>query len=281
MQNGFPGTSLHWGSVLHSTHCGVRPPPAVVSQTHLWVVLGVVGHAVVSLALHTSHVPGPIGEGTHAGLVVVGHREVAPALPLLPLHFTHVLFVHTGLDDGQLLLSVHGTHVFVVRSQTGRVGSEHVTPPATPAGSGAKDAGFALHSTHLPAFGSGATKHAGSAAVHGKAPPVPALPVQPTHVCWVGSHDPLLMLAPTPHADEFVALHSKQPLSMHAGWSAVGHRVSGTGAGSVPLSAVQAVQDPGVPAQIGRPSGHPHLPLMQLSPAGQAGRPAPQFCPHD
>lgn len=52
LQKGRPGTSEHWASTRHSTQTGETPPPAAVSQTHLCVVLGVVGHAVTSLALH-------------------------------------------------------------------------------------------------------------------------------------------------------------------------------------------------------------------------------------
>jgi hypothetical protein len=159
LQNGFVGSVQSVAAVagLHSTQTLF-----VVSQTGL---PGMAAHAVASLALHCSHVPGPVGEGTQAGSVVVGHAEVAPEL-WLPLHCTHVLLVQTGLAAGHVLLLRQFTHTFVLVSQTVLVGSfVHATVP--------------LHSPHAPLG-----RHAGFADVHGNLfvglDSEPKSPVQPT-----------------------------------------------------------------------------------------------------
>jgi hypothetical protein len=156
LQNGFDAS---WQSPppLHSTQTSF-----VVSQTGLPAMAA---HAVASLALHCWQVPGPVGEGTHAGSVVVGHAEVAPEL-WLPLHCTQVLLVQTGLEAGQVLLLRQFTQTLVPVSQTVLVGSlVHAT--------------VALHSPHAPV-----ARHAGFAEVHGNLfvgeDSEPKSPVQPT-----------------------------------------------------------------------------------------------------
>src|SRR5262245_48404586 len=53
-------------------------------------------HAVSSVAVHSTHVPGP-PLGKQAGRCNVGHRLGVPGGELLfPLHGTQALFVHTG-----------------------------------------------------------------------------------------------------------------------------------------------------------------------------------------
>jgi hypothetical protein len=237
LQNGLPGTPLQSGPVLHSTQMLLT-----TSQTGL---PGIAAQRVVSLALHSSQVPGPEGEGTHAGLVVVGQRDVAPEL-LLPLHRVQTLLVQTGVFEGQVALSrqltqtpsVGGT--FAPRSQTVFVGSRvQITGTA---------GSFELHSTQAPAFAP-AVRQAGFAAVQGNlfaGPGVdPKLPLQPTQVLRSTSQEPRLPV----QAVALLWLHSRHAPFTHAGLAAVGQALGL----ATPKSAVHAVQP--LAMQTGSPEG--------------------------
>lgn len=235
LQNGL--ATLHSAGVLHSTHTLF-----VTSHTGL---PGICAQRVRSLALHSSHVPGPFGEGTQAGLVVVGHFELAAEL-LLPLHRTHCLLVHTGAFEGQVALVVQLTQTpcvggtFAPRSQTVFVGS-FVQMTGT-------SGSFELHSTHAPALAP-ALRQAGFADVQGNLlvgpGGEPKLPVQSTHLFKSVSHEPLLPV----HAEALLWLHSRHAPFTHAGSAALGHAVGL----ATPKSAVHAVQP--FAMHTGRPDG--------------------------
>jgi hypothetical protein len=234
-QNGFSGSWQSPGT-LHSTQT-----LSVVSQTGL---PGMSAHAEESLALHCSQVPGPVGDGTHAGFAAVGHFEVAPELKL-PLHCTHCLLVQTGVAAGHVALVRQFTQtpcdggMSDPTSQTVLSGLVQSTP--TPGV-------FESQSTHFPALRP-VRRQAGSAAVQGNlfAGPggEPKSPEQPTQTLFVVSQVPLLPV----HAVVLVALHWTHALFTQAGSAAVGH-APGT---PLPKSPVHEVQ-PWL-MQTGRPAG--------------------------
>lgn len=243
LQNGLPGTAAQSGAALHWTQTLL-----VVSQTGL---PGMAAHAVTSLALHCSHVPGPEGDGTQAGSVVVGHAELAPE-PWFPLHCVHCLFVHTGFAAGHVVLTRQLTQVFTARSQTVFVGSlVHATVP--------------LHSAHAPLG-----RQAGFAFVQGNSlvgpGGEPKSPEQPTQRFRSTSQEPLLPV----QAVALVWLHSTQAPATQAGLPAVG-QADGP---PVPKSPVQAVHP--FAMQTGRPLGQSaevvhgsHANVCSLPGAGQ------------
>lgn len=106
LQNGVCGGQS--GFERHWTHSLV-----VVLQTGVEPV-----QAVVSPALHCTHVPAPAPASVHAGLTAVGHAEDTAA-PKLPLQGEHTLLVHTGLSAAHWVLDVQFTHKFVTVLHTG------------------------------------------------------------------------------------------------------------------------------------------------------------------
>lgn len=198
LQFGVSGVLAQSAFTLHCTHTLL-----VVSQTGL---PGMRAHAVESLALHCSHVPGPVGEGTQAGSVVVGQAEVAPEL-WLPLHFTHCLFVQTGVEPGQVELSRQFTQTWFGTSHFVLFGS-------------LLHCASVEQSTHWPLG-----RQDGFAAVHGNLfvgpGSEPKSPEHPTHLFVSMSHEPLFGMRA--HAVELVALHSRHAPSTQAGLAWVGH----------------------------------------------------------